>query len=114
MDVLDVFVVPIHIVPTIVNIPSHYIHLIVNVLYLTIPLTLPFITTKWKRLRETLHLVVNVGMKQGILEEAAILILDVLEVLLVDGVIHNIPSCVGIMLFHVRIKPYFRTYFPFS
>jgi hypothetical protein len=50
MVVTDVFIVPIHIAATIVDAPLHRIHLIMNVLYQTPPLTLPFIMTERRKL----------------------------------------------------------------
>jgi hypothetical protein len=88
--------------PTILGIPPHCIHLIVNVLYWTPPLTLPFITTERKRMRKTLCLVVNIAL---ILEKVDIIVIDILEAPLIDGVIHSIPLHVLIMLFNVRICP---------
>ena len=65
MEVLDVFVVAIDIVPTIFDNPLHNIHLNVNALYWTLLLTLSFIKIERKRLQERLALVVSVAMKRS-------------------------------------------------
>jgi hypothetical protein len=53
-------------------------------------------------MRKTLCLVVNIAL---ILEKVDIIVIDILEAPLIDGVIHSIPLHVLIMLFNVRICP---------
>jgi hypothetical protein len=97
------FVVSIGIVSNILNISLYSVHLITNVLHYISPLTLPFITMKRMRLWEMLCLVLNVAIKWWILREVAVLVIDILEVFLIDDVIHNIFSYIKIMLVHIRI-----------
>jgi hypothetical protein len=63
------------------------------------PLTLPFIIMEMRRLWVTLHLVVSIDMKRRILGVLLVVVIHILEVLLVNCVIHNIPPCIWIMIF---------------
>jgi hypothetical protein len=58
-----------------------------------------------------LCLVVNVALKWRILEEVAVLVIDVLEVFLIDNVIYNIPLHVQFMLSIIGICHF--SYVPF-
>jgi hypothetical protein len=104
MVVLDVFIFPIQIAASIADTLPHHIHFIVNVLCRTPPLTLPLITTKQKKFWVMLCLVVNIAMKWKVQVKAVIFIIHILEVLLSDSVIYNIPPCIRIMIFPVGIN----------
>jgi hypothetical protein len=63
------------------------------------PLTVPFIIIERRRLWVTLHLVVSIDMKWRVLGVLFVVVIHVLEVLLVNCVIHNFPPCIWIMIF---------------
>jgi hypothetical protein len=66
-------------------------------------LNLPFIIIERKRLRVTLHLIVSTDMKWRVLGEALVVVIHVLEVLLMNSVIHYVSPCIWIMIFPLHI-----------
>jgi hypothetical protein len=90
---------PYYVAAGILDNPTYHIHLILNVPYRTPPLTLPFITMERKKLWITLRLVVSIDMKWKVSREVLVFVIHVLEVFLMNNVIHNIPPCIWIMIF---------------
>ena len=103
MEVLDVFGTCIDIMPSIPNILLHIIHLIINVFYWLLPINLPFVIKKRRRLWKWLSLVVNIATKGRILEEVPILVINIAKIFLIDSIIQSILSHVWIISSHVKI-----------
>ena len=105
MEIVDVFVIPIHFVAAIPTTSLHYLNVISNDPCTKPLLIIPFITTKRRRLWVTLFPVIDIAIKRRVPRDIIVLVVHVLKIFLVDSVIHNIPPCIWIMVLVVGIFP---------
>jgi hypothetical protein len=98
MGALDVLVIPIHFAAAIPTTPSYYVNVISKGPCTKLPLIIPFTSAERRRHWIMLRPVINIAMKRRVSRDMVVLVMHVLKIFFVDGVIHNIPPCIWIMV----------------